>query len=89
MLFQNTSFEGSTVAVLCDHFNQWATTTLREEQGIRFRHQYRGRSGWYNFFVTVDQEALVSVLNVKNDLDETGFVRLVEAGWEPEVLDEE
>lgn len=37
----------------------------------------------------VDQEALESVLNAKNDLDETGFVRLVEAGWEPEVLDEE
>lgn len=49
----------------------------------------RGQSGWYNFFVTVDQEALVSVLNVKNDPDETGFVRLVEAGWVPEVLDEE
>jgi hypothetical protein len=28
-------------------------------------------------------------LNAKNDLDETGFARLIEAGWEPEVLDEE
>ena len=37
----------------------------------------------------VDQEAIESVLNAPDDDEDTGFVRLVQAGWEPEVLDED
>ena len=37
----------------------------------------------------VDQEAFEIVLNAKNDLNEMGFVRLVEVVWEPEALNVE
>src|SRR5437763_451293 len=76
-VLEDRSFEGATVAVLRDHFNQWATTALREEQGIQ--NGNRGRAGRYQFLVMVDQEALESVLSAPDDvLDNTGFVRLVQ-----------
>jgi hypothetical protein len=34
-VLQDRSFEGAIVAVLRDHFDQWATTALREEQGVQ------------------------------------------------------
>lgn len=37
----------------------------------------------------VDQEALESVLTAPDKSKDTGFVRLVEAGWAPEELDED
>jgi hypothetical protein len=86
-VLENRSFEGATVAVLRDHFNQWAMTALREEQG--FQNGHRGGAGRYKFFVVVNQEALESVLNAPDDDEDTGFVRLVQAGWQPEELDQD
>jgi hypothetical protein len=37
----------------------------------------------------VDQEALESVLSGPDDDKDTGFVLLVQAGWEPEELDKD
>lgn len=60
---------------------------LREEQGVQ--NGNRGRAGRYQFFVMVDQEALESVLSGPDDDKDTGFVLLVQAGWEPEELDKD
>ncbi|KAJ5168988.1 uncharacterized protein N7482_004582 [Penicillium canariense] len=44
----------------------------------------------YRFFITVDHEALESVLNAPEDFDEeVAFVRMVHAEWEPQEYDEE
>lgn len=86
-VLEDRSFEGATVAVLRDYFNQWATTALLEEQG--FHKMHRGSAGRYHFFVMVNQEALESVLTALDEYTNTGFVRLVEAGWAPEELDED
>jgi hypothetical protein len=40
-VLEDRSFEGATVAVLRDHFNQWATTAPREKQGVQ-----NGNRGW-------------------------------------------
>lgn len=37
----------------------------------------------------VDQEAMDPVLSAAEDVYETGFVRMINAEWKPEVLDEE
>jgi hypothetical protein len=81
-VLEDHSYEGATVAFLREQFNQWATTALREEQGVQ--NGDRGWAGRYQFFVVVDQEALESVLSAPDDDQDTGFVRLVQAGWEPE-----
>jgi hypothetical protein len=86
-VLEDRSFEGAIVAVLRDHFDQWATTALREEQGVQ--NANRGWAGRYQFFVMVDQETLESVLRAPDDDKDTGFVRLVQAGWAPEELDED
>jgi hypothetical protein len=86
-VLEDPSFEGATVATLREHFNQWAKTSLREEQGVA--EDYYACTGRYRFFIMVDQEAMESVLSAPEDDDETGFVRLVYAEWELEVPDEE
>jgi hypothetical protein len=88
-VLEHPSFEGATAATLREHFNQWAKTSLKEEQDVP--ENYRAANGRYRFFIAVDQEAMESVLNVPedSDMDETGFVRMIYGEWEPEVLDEE
>ncbi|CAG8899836.1 unnamed protein product [Penicillium egyptiacum] len=81
-VLEDPSFEDATVAVLRDHFNQWVTTALKEEQGVDSGD--RGQSGRYRSFVIVDQEALESVLSAPDDDEEAGFVRLVNGEWELE-----
>jgi hypothetical protein len=85
-VLEDRSFEGATVATLREHFNQWAKTSLKEEQGVS--ENYCALTGRYSFFITVDQEAMESVLNVPEEceLDETGFVRMVYGEWEPEEM---
>lgn len=86
-VLEDPSFEGATVAVLRDHFNQWVTTALKEEQGVD--NGDRGQSSRYRLFVMVDQEALESVVSAPDDDEEAGFVRLVNGEWEPEELSED
>ena len=96
-VLEDPSFEGSTVAALRDHFNKWVPMAVKEEQGVdisnpgqRFLGETgRGQSARYRIFVMVDQEALESVVTNAEDDDETGFVRLVDSEWEPEVLSED
>lgn len=38
-VLEDQSFEGATVAVLRDYFNQWATTALLEERGVHEVHR--------------------------------------------------
>lgn len=87
-VFEDPSFEGATVVALREHFNKWAKTARKEEQGVS--ENYRARIGRYRFFITVDQEALESVLHAPEDIDEeVAFVRMVHAEWEPQKYDEE
>jgi len=87
-VLEDPSFEGATVATLREHFNQWAKASLKEEQGVT--ENYYARTGRYRFFIMVDQEAMESVLSAPEGFeDEAGFVRIVNAEWQPEVLDEE
>lgn len=87
-VFEDPSFEGATVVTLREHFNKWAKTARKEEQGVS--EDYRARTGRYRFFITVDQEALESVLNAPEDFDEkVAFIRMVYAEWEPQEYDEE
>jgi hypothetical protein len=85
---EDPSFEGATVATLRKHFKHWAKASLKEEQGMP--EDYYARTGRYLFFIIVDQETMESVLSTTEDDDYgTGFVRLVNAEWKPEVTDEE
>ncbi|CAG8268667.1 unnamed protein product [Penicillium salamii] len=86
-VLEDPSFEGATVATLREHFNQWAKSSLKEEQGVA--EDYQACTGRYRFFIMVDQEAMDSVLSAPEDEDEAAFVRMVYAEWEPEVPDEE
>ncbi|KAJ5125639.1 hypothetical protein N7476_010025 [Penicillium atrosanguineum] len=87
-VLEDPSFEGATVSTLREHFNQWAKASRKEEQGVA--EDYYARTGRYRFFIMVDQEAMESVLSAPDEFDdETGFIRIVRADWEPEVLDEE
>lgn len=81
-VFEDSSFDGATTAVLGTHFKKWHTTAPLQEQAFdSFRN-----SGRYRFFVMVDQEALESVLNSDPDaMTQTGFIRPVYGEWEPEV----
>ena len=85
---KDPSFEGTTVATLREHFNQWVKTSLKEEQGVA-EDDHGFRTGRYRFFIIVDQEAMESALSAPEDDDETGFVRVVYAEWEPEAFDEQ
>jgi hypothetical protein len=79
-VFEDPSFEGATVVTLREHFNKWAKTARKEEQGVGEDH--RARIERYRFFITVDQEALESVLNAPEDFDEeVVFVGMVHAEW--------
>ncbi|OQD90210.1 hypothetical protein PENSOL_c060G04780 [Penicillium solitum] len=60
-VLEDPSFGGATVATLREHFHQWKKTAMREEQGVS--EDYTPTSGRYRFFITVDQEAMESVLN--------------------------
>jgi hypothetical protein len=81
-VFEDPSFDGATTALLRTHFRKWVETAKRQEQGIDTLYT----SGRYIFFVMVDQEALESVLNSNSKaMIRTGFVRLVNGDWQPEV----
>ncbi|KAJ5913703.1 hypothetical protein N7504_002586 [Penicillium tannophilum] len=86
-VFEDPSFEGATVVTLREHFHKWAKTARKEEQGVS--EDYYARTGRYRFFITVDQEALESVLNAAEDYDKEAFVRMVHAEWKPQEYDEE
>lgn len=89
-VMEDSSFEGATTATLREHFNKWATTAKHQEQNVPPGQEHHTQSGRYRYFLMVDQEALLSVLNESElDFSESAFVRLVDGQWEPEVLDEE
>ncbi|PYH37333.1 uncharacterized protein BO87DRAFT_404406 [Aspergillus neoniger CBS 115656] len=88
---EDRSFESMTVASLRDKFNKWAVTAVKEEQEqeIDPRHLWHLKNGRYRFFIMLDQEALDSILSTPDNDIYGGFVRLVNAEWKPEELDEE
>ncbi|KAJ5248570.1 hypothetical protein N7468_000021 [Penicillium chermesinum] len=91
-VIEDPSFEGATTRELREHFKTWAQVAVFREQNITAL-QASGSyfsTGRYRFFIMVDQESLESVLNAP-DRNKVGmaFVRLVNAEWEPQVLDED
>jgi hypothetical protein len=80
-VFEDPSFEGATVATLREHFHRWKKTAMKEEQGVD--EDFIPDSGRYRFFITVDQEAMESVLSAPEgaDIYKSGFVRIVNAEW--------
>ncbi|OJZ91506.1 hypothetical protein ASPFODRAFT_38617 [Aspergillus luchuensis CBS 106.47] len=88
-VLEDRSFEGTTVASLRDKFNEWAVTAVKKEQGIDPSHLWHLKNGRYRFFIMVDQEALDSILSTPDNDIHGGFVRLVNAEWKAEELDEE
>lgn len=87
-VLEDRSFEDATAVSLREKFNEWAKTAIKEEQGIDPSHLWRVQNGRYRFFMMVDQKALDSILSALDDIRK-GFVRLVNAEWEPEELDED
>jgi hypothetical protein len=88
-VLEDRSFEGATVVSLRENFNEWAMTAVIEEQGIDPSSLFYLKNGRYRFFIMVDQEALDSILSTPEDDIHGGFVRLVNAEWKPDELDEE
>lgn len=70
-VFQDSSFDGATAAVVRDHFKRWAATAAQQEQGTG-----PGFSERYLYCIQVTQDVLDSVL-----ADDSGFVRLVRGNW--------
>ncbi|CAG7943021.1 unnamed protein product [Penicillium salamii] len=70
-VFQDSSFDGATAAVVRDHFKRWAATAAQQEQGTG-----PGFSERYLYCIQVTQDVLDSVL-----ADDDGFVRLVRGDW--------
>ncbi|GKZ24255.1 hypothetical protein AbraCBS73388_011059 [Aspergillus brasiliensis] len=88
-VLEDRSFEGAMVVSLRENFNKWAMTAVVEEQEIDPSKLLHLKNGRYRFFIMVDQEALDSILSTSEDGLDGGFVRLVNAEWKPEELDEE
>ncbi|KAL4883819.1 hypothetical protein BJY04DRAFT_184462 [Aspergillus karnatakaensis] len=93
-VIQDPSFVGATTATLRAHFRDiWTPAAFREENpGVSMEFLPAADAGRYRFFITVDQEALESVLQapgLNGGSNSTGFVRLVNAEWEPQAECEE
>ncbi|KAL7651895.1 hypothetical protein ACMYSQ_009226 [Aspergillus niger] len=88
-VLKDRPLESATVASLRNKFNEWAVTAVKEEQEIDPSHLWRLKNGRYRFFIMVDQEALDSIMSTPDDDIHGGFVRLVNAEWKTEELDEE
>lgn len=89
-VLEDPSFEGATVATLREHFHKWKKTAMKEEQGVS--EDYVPKSGRYRFFITVDQEAMESVLNTavgEYEEYELGHVRMINAEWKWTYVPEE
>ncbi|KAL4811311.1 hypothetical protein BDV18DRAFT_8176 [Aspergillus unguis] len=90
-VIQDRSFVGATTATLRAHFRDiWTPNAFREENpGLSLNYLNVAEAGRYRFFITVDQEALESVLSARGVNDgsssnATGFVRFVKAEWDPD-----
>ncbi|KAL4815678.1 hypothetical protein BDW67DRAFT_191492 [Aspergillus spinulosporus] len=91
-VLQDPSFAGATTETVRAHFREtWTPAAFKEENpGLSMNILPAAEAGRYRFFIMVDQEALESVLRapgVNGTTDLTGFVRLVNAEWEPQVDD--
>ncbi|KAJ6113573.1 hypothetical protein N7523_006890 [Penicillium sp. IBT 18751x] len=73
-VLEDPFFEGATIATLREDFNQWVKTSFKKYQGGPKR---------------LIHEAMESVLSAPKEDYKTGFVRMVHAEREPEVLDED
>lgn len=84
-VIEDPAFTGATTAVLREHFKQWAPDAFqRENPDLPLDSLPALGSGRYRFFIMVDQESLESVLNEpKPKYNNRGYVRLVQANWEP------
>ncbi|PCG89192.1 Hypothetical protein PENO1_106090 [Penicillium occitanis (nom. inval.)] len=88
-----TRFDGVSPAIVRDYFNQWARTACETEQGVSFNYASRASSARYRLCLMVDEEALLSILNIPHEAvdgnNDTGFVILINGQWKPEFLTEE
>lgn len=91
VLEDKTLLNSATASVICKHFQQWRATASQQEQGIPIERAEWAQSGRYRSCLTVDEEDLLSVLNAPpvGQVNETGFVILINGKWVPEVMDEE
>ncbi|KAL4733561.1 hypothetical protein BDV11DRAFT_210111 [Aspergillus similis] len=89
-VLQDPSFAGATTATLRAHFRKiWTPAAFEEENpGLSMDILPAVEAGRYRFFIMVDQEALESVLRAPGRTNRTGFVRLVNAEWEPQAESE-
>ncbi|GIJ87016.1 hypothetical protein Asppvi_005916 [Aspergillus pseudoviridinutans] len=84
-------FDNASASVIWEHFQKWVSTAPQEEQGIPSEEAVFKSSGRYKFCLMVNEEALQSVLNAPppEDINDSGYVILVNGQWEPEVLTED
>jgi hypothetical protein len=95
-VFENQEvFEGASTATIREHFQQWATTAIQEEQDVspdmlRYSNFAAAR---YRFCLSVDEESLQSVLEAPFDYygDKGAIVNMLSGWWkeEPEEYDPE
>ncbi|KAL6233115.1 hypothetical protein BDW75DRAFT_232220 [Aspergillus navahoensis] len=92
-VLQDPFFAGATTATLRAHFRKtWTPAAFEEENpGLSMDILPAAEAERHRFFIMVDQEALESVLRtpgVDGTTNLTGFVRLVNAEWEPQAESE-
>lgn len=78
------AFEGATTAIIREHFvNTWVPSVFPvENPGLDMDILPNAEAGRYRFFIMMDEESLRSVLDApENRINQTGFVRLVQADW--------
>lgn len=79
-------------ATIREHFQQWATTAIQEEQGVSpdmlgFADVEAAR---YRFCLFVDEESLQSVLQVplEDCFNKNAFVNMLNGWWKEETIDD-
>jgi hypothetical protein len=91
VLSDREQFDGASTSAIRDHFKQWCSTAIREEQGLEPTFGPWGTQAQrYRYCVFVDDESMESFLEEESAPDAKGvtwepdrFVTLIKKDWEP------
>ncbi|KAJ5426044.1 hypothetical protein N7465_001114 [Penicillium sp. CMV-2018d] len=95
-VFENQALFGGVgvstgTATIREHFQQWATTAIQEEQGVSpDRLAFANDAARYRLCLFVDEESLQSVLRtpLEDCFNKNAFVNMLNGWWKEESLDD-